>query len=85
MSFKVVITKSASKEYSKINEPHKSMIKQHIDDLQVSGLESSGIKSLTGNLQGLFRIRAGNFRIIFKNNENIFTILSILHRKDAYK
>ncbi|MDT3738796.1 MAG: type II toxin-antitoxin system RelE/ParE family toxin [Candidatus Kapabacteria bacterium] len=85
MSFKVVITKSASKEYSKINEPHKSLIKQHIDDLQIFGLDSSGIKPLTGNLQGLFRIRAGKFRIIFKNDDNIFTIISILHRKDAYR
>jgi mRNA-degrading endonuclease RelE of RelBE toxin-antitoxin system len=40
MSFKVVITKSAGKEYSKINEPHKSLIKQHIDDLQIYGLDA---------------------------------------------
>jgi len=85
MSFKVVITKSAGKEYSKINEPHKSLIKQHIDDLQIYGLDASGIKSLTGNLQGLFRIRAGNFRIIFTNDNNFISIISILHRKDAYK
>lgn len=85
MSFIVEITKSAAKEYSRINEPHQSLIKQHINDIQTFGLDSSGIKALTGNLHGLYRIRSGDFRIIFSKEDNKFIIISILHRKDAYK
>jgi mRNA interferase RelE/StbE len=85
MNFKIQLTKSAVKDYSKINEPIKSQLKNHINQLQIKGLETIGIKPLTGNLKGLFRLRVGDYRIIFSKEENLISIISILHRKDVYK
>ena len=46
-------------------------------------------KALKGVFQGLFRYRAGDYRIVFQYDENeivyIVTILRIKHRKDIYK
>jgi mRNA interferase RelE/StbE len=44
--------------------------------------------SLKGNLSGLYRYRIGDYRAIFKYEEDkliIVNIISIKHRKDAYR
>jgi mRNA-degrading endonuclease RelE of RelBE toxin-antitoxin system len=53
--------------------------------LKEFGLEAPNIKQLTGEFKGLFRIRSGNYRIVFALNEETITIVSILHRKEVYK
>lgn len=40
---------------------------------------------LAGPLKGCYRISSGDYRIIFTYEDNIYTIISILHRKEAYK
>jgi mRNA interferase RelE/StbE len=46
-------------------------------------------KALTGHLQGLYRFRVGDYRIIFSINKDetitILIILKIAHRKEVYK
>lgn len=46
-------------------------------------------KALSGNLQGFYRYRVGDYRIIFSvDKDGAFTILNILyiaHRKDIYR
>jgi mRNA interferase RelE/StbE len=47
----------------------------------------TAIKTLKGNLVGLFRLRVGDYRVIyriFEENKEVL-ILKIGHRKDAYK
>ena len=43
-------------------------------------------KALTGNLSGLWRYRVGDYRIISKIEDDVFTILVIQvgHRKNIY-
>jgi mRNA interferase RelE/StbE len=43
-------------------------------------------KSLTGNLGGLWRYRVGDYRIISKIKDDVFTVLIVTvgHRKDIY-
>jgi mRNA interferase RelE/StbE len=85
MSYKIVLVKSASKDYSILNEPFKTQIKEHIDDIEINGLKAQNIKPLTGNLKGNYRIRSGDYRIVFTLENDIFTIISILNRKEVYK
>mgnify|MGYP003558441381 CR=1 FL=1 len=46
-------------------------------------------KPLTGKLQGLYRYRVGNYRVIFSYDKGgnivVLTILIIDHRKDVYR
>ena len=85
MSYKIEFVKSASKDFLFINEPFKSQIKEHIKDLEINGLKASGNKSLTGDFKGYYRIRSGDYRIVFTVEENLITIISVLHRKEVYK
>jgi mRNA interferase RelE/StbE len=46
-------------------------------------------KPLSGELQGLFRYRVGDYRVIFElradGSITILTVLRIKHRKDVYR
>jgi mRNA interferase RelE/StbE len=45
----------------------------------------SGVKSLSGNLAGWYRIRTGDYRIWFRVDGENLTIDKIGHRKDVYE
>ena len=47
--------------------------------------EVSGVKALTGNLKGRYRIRSGDYRVLFKIEPDLITITNIDHRKDVYR
>ena len=85
MTYKIKITDNALKQYQKINNPYHNLIKQKIDSLSISGLELSNIKALTGEFKGLYRLRIGDYRVIFDIEKYVITIIAILHRKDACK
>ena len=85
MSYQIKITDNALKQYRKINNPFHEQIKKKIDTLSEYGLELANIKALTGEFKGLYRLRVGNYRVIFEIEPDIITIISILHRKDVYR
>jgi len=66
MNYEMKITENATKEYSKINNPYKDKIKEKIDELSGKGLEMNNIKALTGDFKGLYRLRIGDYRVIFE-------------------
>ncbi|MCX6152193.1 MAG: type II toxin-antitoxin system RelE/ParE family toxin [Ignavibacteriales bacterium] len=84
MKYIVKISPTALKDYNQINDPFHSTIKNKIDKLSIKGLELNNIKMLKGEFKGLYRLRVGDYRIIFDVENNIITILAILHRKSAY-
>jgi mRNA-degrading endonuclease RelE of RelBE toxin-antitoxin system len=43
------------------------------------------VKSLTGEFEGLLRLRVGNHRVLFDETEDTITVHRILNRKDAYR
>lgn len=47
--------------------------------------EVSGVKALSGNLAGWYRLRTGDYRLRFKVHEEIVTIDKIGHRRDFYE
>ena len=52
----------------------------------IMGLPNKGdIKPLDGNLAGLFRLRVGDWRVIFSLENNTIMIGHILPRGDVYK
>lgn len=46
-------------------------------------------KALAGKLQGFYRYRVGDYRVIFEFTDNgvmaVLVVLKILHRKDIYR
>ncbi len=85
MKFKIIITDSALRDYRKINNPFKDLIKIKVDELCNFNNETKNVKMLKGEFKGLFRLRIGDYRIIFKTQNESIIIIAILHRKDVYK
>jgi mRNA interferase RelE/StbE len=45
----------------------------------------SGVKRLTGNLKGNFRVRTGDYRIIFRLEGQRIIVWRIANRRDVYE
>ncbi len=46
--------------------------------------EVSGVKALSGNLAGWYRLRTGDFRVRFRVESELVIVDKIGHRKDVY-
>lgn len=83
MDYQIQINKSAIKALEKIPEPFYLNIKNAIYQLAINPRPIGYIK-LKG--RNAFRIRVGNYRIIYeiRDQELIIEIISLGHRKDIY-
>ncbi len=79
---KIVVRQTAIKEIKKISEPFKSRIKSKILELS-SFPEIPNVKKLK-NHQPVYRLRVGQYRILFDVIDDRIEIASIRHRKEAY-
>ena len=43
------------------------------------------VKPLSGEFEGLLRLRVGNHRVLFDETEDTVTVHRVLNRKDAYR
>ncbi len=46
-----------------------------------------GVRKLAGEMRGAWRIRVGNYRVIYDidDDQQIVIILAVSHRRDAYR
>jgi mRNA interferase RelE/StbE len=80
---KVTLTNTAVKQYKRLNEPMLSRINSAIDDLEKEPPKGD-IKKLTGS-PGVFRLRAGGYRILYTVEDNHIDIFKIARRGQSYK
>ena len=79
---KVELRKSATKDLKGINEPFKSTIHRKL--LKLKDFPNiPNIKKLT-NFEPAYRLRVGNYRILFDVYEDNIIIARVLHRKESY-
>lgn len=84
-SYKIVWKKSALKDLYKIRKEAISRIIKAVE-LLTSNPFPSGVKKLSGS-ERTYRLRVGNYRVIYEVDENILTIqiIRVRHRKSAYR
>ena len=78
---KIVVSKKVIKQLDKIPD----RVLEHVADKLQDLAKQTGvlnIKKLT-NREG-FRLRVGDYRVIYKVEPKQIVILSVTHRKDAY-
>jgi mRNA interferase RelE/StbE len=46
---------------------------------------SGDVTALQGDLAGAFRLRVGNYRVLFKLQQNSVRIFGVRHRSEAYR
>ena len=74
---------SAYHDLKNIDHIYQDRILKEIDGLQSNPLPP-GVKKLTST-ERLFRIRVGDYRVIYKIDGGTIIIYYIRHRKDAYR
>ena len=79
---KVALSSKATKQFERLNEPHKSRIMAALRDLEYEPPKGD-IKLLSG-LDG-FRLRVGNYRVLFGTEGDIIVVTSIAPRGQVYK
>ena len=83
--YAITFARSARKELEALDEKIINKLFPKIENLSVNP-RPAGCRKLTGN-KYLWRIRAGNFRIVYSINDdkNLIDIIAVRDRKDAYK
>ncbi len=84
--YKVTFKASANKELQQLPGQAYIKISAAIGKL-AENPRPGGVKKLKGEGEDLYRIRAGDYRVIYTINDGIkiITILRIGHRKDIYR
>ena len=80
---KLKIRKSAIKDLKKIDHEVRKRLHVKIQEL-ADFPEVSNVKKLT-NFEPAYRVRVGDYRILFDVNEDVIEIGRVLHRKDSYE
>ena len=79
---KIEIRKSAIKDLKNISEPYKTNIHKKILSLK-NFPDVSNIKKLT-NFEPAYRLRVGDYRVLFDLFDDTVYVGRILHRKKSY-
>jgi mRNA interferase RelE/StbE len=88
MSWKIEVKPTAEKHYRKLNKKTRKRVKKALQELEQEGnpLLHHDVKALTGQLQGDYRLRVGDWRILFTpdKDKKIIYVYAVLPRGDAY-
>jgi mRNA interferase RelE/StbE len=86
MSYEVIISKRAAKEIKNLPNQEIPKIIQKIK-LLADDPRPSGCKKLSGAEEDLYRIRSGDYRVIYSIEDviKIVDIRQVGHRRDIYK
>lgn len=89
MNWKIEIKPIAEKYYSKLDKSTRKRIKEALMRLEESKnpLFQENVRALTGKLQGDYRLRVGDWRVLFSpdGKRKIIYVYAILPRGKAYK
>ena len=86
IGYKITFSKQAEKDFTHINKKDTAKILNKLNSL-ISGSLNLDIKKLASGDGKAYRMRCGNYRIIFeiKHSEVIILVVGVGHRKEIYK
>jgi len=84
LSFRVLYHPEVKADISKINEKLKSRIKKAIETRLMTAPQQYG-EPLRKTLKGYWKLRVGDYRIVFKVSGKEITVFGIIHRKNIYR
>lgn len=89
MSWKIEVKPTAEKNYRKLDKNTRDRIKAALKKLQEvdDPLKQQSVGALTGQLKGDYRLRIGDWRVLFTpdRKRKILNVYAILPRSKAYK
>ena len=88
MSFRIEIKPSAEKQYRRLDRKLRRRIKAALEELEreESPLSHPQVRPLTGKLKGDYRLRVGDWRVLFTpdHDARLIYVYAILPRGEAY-
>lgn len=84
--YRIRILDKAARELAQLDKPVGCRIVERINWLNVN-LDTLKLDPLTGDLAGLYKLRVGDYRVIYEilHNEQTLIIHTIGHRKEIYR
>lgn len=84
--FRYIYSKAAKRDLKKFDRQVVEKLTSKLDAL-VSGKEGLDIEMMTGFTPPRYRLRAGDYRIVFeeRRNEIVIIVIGVGHRKEIYK
>ncbi len=84
--YRVRILKVASQDLARLDKPTGRRIVQRINWLSAN-LDAIRLEALTGDLAGLYKLRVGDYRVIYEVlwDEETIVIHAIGHRREIYR
>ena len=82
--FRVIVTKYALKELSRIDPEDQKLIYTKLKDLESGNFSND--KALKGKYKGKYRKRTGNYRIVYLREKEVLliTVIRVAHQKEVY-
>ncbi len=89
MSWTVKVSPKAEKYIGRLNKDNRKRIKEGLIQLSSydNPIEHRNVKPLTGELKGFYRLRIGEYRIVFNifREGHTIAVVNIAPRGDVYK
>ncbi|MDR1452436.1 MAG: type II toxin-antitoxin system RelE/ParE family toxin [Candidatus Margulisbacteria bacterium] len=82
--YRLRIQDKAVKSFKKVSEPYKTLIKRKIELLKNFSNDLPNIKALQGEYKGLYRLRSGDYRVLFAVKEEEIIIIDVFSRGQGY-
>ena len=83
MAYKVEYKASVARDLRRIGKKEAARILHTLEtELQAGGKKGG---PLLGDFQGLWRLRIGEYRVIYVRTDEGFLVLRIAHRREAYR
>ena len=86
MSWKIIFTKRGEKDLKSLSPEVKKLIAKAINTKLLPNPDSALIP-LVGKLKGIYKFRAGNYRILCEKRSKtlVIIVVKIAHRKEVYE
>lgn len=84
--YRVRLLDTASKNLAKLDKPVARRIVDRVQWL-TENLADASLEALTGEFEGLFKLRVGDYRVVYEliHEEELIMIHAIGHRREIYR
>jgi len=84
--YRVRILQTAVREFERLDKPVARRIAERINWL-AANLDNIQPEALTGDLSGLYKLRVGDYRILYEilHDEQTIVIHEVSHRREIYR
>lgn len=83
MAVRIEYKASVARDLRKLGRAAAVRVVQKVEQVLVS--EGHQGEALSGEFAGLYKLRVGDYRVIYARTEAVFLVLRIGHREDVYR